>query len=185
MEQNEVNIAFEILLEKIEKVFNFLNEEGETAFKTQDYEKARQLNENGEKLKQFQEKIKVLQTEWQNLFSKRVYSSSRKRKSKGRLKRGLRTPESEFKIPILEAIVSLGGEGKTSKILELVFQKIKHKLNTHDLEPRNSNPEHKRWENTAHWTRYSLINEGLLSDNSPQGIWEITEKGRSFLGSQN
>ncbi|MGC9055203.1 MAG: winged helix-turn-helix domain-containing protein, partial [Candidatus Hydrogenedens sp.] len=68
MEQNEVNTAFEILLEEIEEVFNFLNEDAETAFKSKDYEKAKQLIENGEKLKQFREKIKALQTEWQNLF---------------------------------------------------------------------------------------------------------------------
>jgi hypothetical protein len=25
-----------------------------------------------------------------------------------------------------------------------------------------------------------MVNEGLLANNSPQGIWEITEKGRKF-----
>ncbi len=26
-----------------------------------------------------------------------------------------------------------------------------------------------------------MVNEGLLSKNSPNGIWEITEKGKEYL----
>jgi len=41
MEKNEVNEAFEILLEEIEVVVNALNEEGAQAFRAGDYEKAK------------------------------------------------------------------------------------------------------------------------------------------------
>jgi restriction system protein len=43
MDKNEVNSAFEILLEEIEEVFNMISEEGEEAFKTQDFDKAKTL----------------------------------------------------------------------------------------------------------------------------------------------
>jgi hypothetical protein len=51
MNENEVNTAFEILLGEIEEVFNIISKEGEEAFKTQDFDKARSLIEYGERLK--------------------------------------------------------------------------------------------------------------------------------------
>lgn len=184
MEENEVKVAFEILLEEIEEVFNLISKDGEDAFKAHDYEKARELIEYGERLKAFREKVKLLQSEWFDLSCKKVYKSRVKSIGKGKLKRGLRTPESAFRIPILEAIVELGGRAKASKVLELVYKKMRHTLNEYDLSFLNSNPKVKRWENTAQWTRNSLVNEGLLFSDSPQGIWEITEKGRELLKSQ-
>jgi len=43
-----------------------------------------------------------------------------------------------------------------------------------------SNSKQRRWENTAQWARNTMVNEGLLSADSPRGIWEITKKGRDF-----
>jgi len=51
MNKNEVNTAFEILIEEIEEVFNIISKEGEEAFKTQDFDKAKSLIEYGERLK--------------------------------------------------------------------------------------------------------------------------------------
>jgi hypothetical protein len=42
--KNEVNTAFEILLEEIEEVFNVISKEGEEAFKAQALDKAKSLN---------------------------------------------------------------------------------------------------------------------------------------------
>jgi restriction system protein len=53
MDKNEVNTAFEILLEEIEEVFNMISKEGEESFKTQDFDKAKTLVEYGETIKRF------------------------------------------------------------------------------------------------------------------------------------
>jgi hypothetical protein len=58
MDKNEVNTAFEILLEEIEEVFNTISKEGEESFKTRDFDKAKTLIEYGERLKYFREKVK-------------------------------------------------------------------------------------------------------------------------------
>jgi len=63
MDKNEVNAAFEILLEEIEEVFNTISKEGEEAFKTQDFDKAKTLSDYGKRLKDFREKVKTLQRE--------------------------------------------------------------------------------------------------------------------------
>jgi restriction system protein len=180
MDKNEVNSAFEILLEEIEEVFNMISEEGEESFKARDFDKAKTLVEYGERLKDFREKVKALQKEWQTIFSEKIPTQYRKRQVKGELKRGLRTPEEKFIIPILESIIELGGKAETKNILELVHSKMKNILNSYDYEPIPSDPKEQRWVNTARFARLRMVNEGLLANNSPQGIWEITEKGRKF-----
>jgi restriction system protein len=180
MDKNEVNSAFEILLEEIEEVFNMISEEGEESFKTQDFDKAKTLVEYGERLKDFREKVKALQREWQTIFSERIPTQYRKKHVEGKLKRGLRTPNEKYVIPILESIIELGGRADMRDVLKLVHDKMKNILNSYDYEPLPSDPKLIRWKNTAQWARYSMVNEGLLAKDSPWGIWEITEKGRKF-----
>lgn len=181
MNKNEVNTAFEILLEEIEEVFNILSKEGEEAFKNRDFDKARILIENGEKLKFFRERVKVLQSEWQTMFEGTIKGKIKTRKIRERLKKGLRTPEKEFVQPILEALLELGGKADMQKVLKRVYISMKNILNEYDMEPLPSNPKQKRWENTAQWARVTMVNEGFLKSDSPRGIWEITEKGRKYL----
>ncbi len=181
MKKNEVNEAFEILLEEIEEVFNIISQEAETAFKKQDFGKAKKLIENGERLKNFREKVKTLQEEWKNIFSTTIQKSRVRRKERGRLKRGLRTPENEFILPILKSLVELSGKAEMKVVLDKVYEKMKFILNTYDLQPLKSNPSSKRWQNTAQWAKYTMVNVGLLKSDSPRGIWEITEKGRKYI----
>jgi DNA polymerase/3'-5' exonuclease PolX len=82
MRKNEVNVAFEILFEEIEEMFNILSKEGEEAFKLQDFDKAKQSIENGERLKSFREKVKTLQKEWQTIFRRKNISSNKKKNGK-------------------------------------------------------------------------------------------------------
>jgi len=180
MDKNEVNTAFEILLEEIEEVFNTISKEGEESFKTRDFDKAKTLIEYGERLKYFREKVKTLQREWQTIFSERIPTRGQKRQTKGRLERGLRTPEESYVMPILESVIELGGKAEMKDVLNLVHEKMKNIINSYDYEPLPSNPKQKRWENTAQWARNTMVNEGLLAKDSPRGIWEITDKGRKF-----
>ena len=179
MNKNEVNTAFEILLEEIEKVFNTISKEGEEAFKLKDFDKARSLTEYGKKLKTFREKVKTLQEEWQNLFDKNIPAQIKKIETKGKLKKGLRTPEKAYYIPILESIIELGGSAEVEDVLKLVHNKMKDILNEYDYETLRFGEI--RWENAAKWARYTMVEKGLLSNNSNRGIWEITEKGRKYL----
>jgi len=94
MQGNEVNAAFEMLLEEIEVVANNLKEEGAEAFRTGDYEGARRTIEEATRLAEFREKVKALQKEWVTLGAKRAQREMKIRRThKGRLPRGLRTPE--------------------------------------------------------------------------------------------
>ena len=55
------------------------------------------------------------------------------------------------------------------------------KLNETDFQPLPSDPDSVRWRNTAQWTRNTLVNQGDMKQNSPRGVWEISEKGRKRI----
>ena len=50
-----------------------------------------------------------------------------------------------------------------------------------DYEPLAFNPETPRWRNAAQWARNSLVREGLLKNDSPRGVWEISDIGLERL----
>ena len=185
MDKNEVNEAFEILLEEIEAVANALNEAGAEAFRAGDYDRARSIIEEATRLAEFREKVKALQKEWQGLYAQVPRQKRRStRKARGRLPRGLRTPEDAFRRPILEALVELGGSAPIGEVLVRVEQKMKGVLNRYDYEPLPSDSRSLRWRNTAQWCRNTLVREGLMKSDSPYGIWEISDEGRKWLMNQ-
>ncbi|MCX8034274.1 MAG: winged helix-turn-helix domain-containing protein, partial [Thermodesulfovibrio sp.] len=163
-EQNEVNIAFELLLEEIENVIEELNKEAEETFKSRDYEKVKSLIEDATKITDFREKIRILQKEWQTLFAPKApkIKKIRKDEKSKKLKRGLRTPEDAFRIPILESLAELGGKAEVRTVLNEVYKKMKHILNEYDRQQLPSGTGI-RWQNTAQWARNTMVQEGLLS----------------------
>jgi len=180
---SNVQSAFEILLEEIEAVANGLNEAGAEAFSKGDYEKARQAIEEATRLAEFREKVKALQKEWFGLFAQQVRArrKGKRRKVQSRLPRGLRTPEDAFRRPILESLMELGGNAPIGQALDLVEQKMKGVLNEYDYQPLPSDPRSVRWRNTAQWCHNTMVREGLMKSDSPHGLWEIADMGRSYL----
>jgi restriction system protein len=92
------------------------------------------------------------------------------------------TPEEAYRVPILEALVELGGKAPVSAVLERVYTKLEGRLQPSDLEFVPSGQE-ERWRNTAKWARADLKEQGYLAADSPKGIWEITDAGRRYLES--
>lgn len=183
MYQNEVAVALDIVLEEIENAIASLNKEGAQAFEKGNYEIARELMEKGSQMTTYRERVRDLQKEWLNLFASVAPSKvSRSKPPKIRkLKRGLRTPEDEFRIPILQAITDLGGSAPVNDVLERVEKLVGHHLNAYDRQALPSDPTEPRWINTAQWARAAMVKEGLLSSRSARGIWEITETGKRYL----
>jgi len=181
MTRNEVNYAFEILLEEIESVVDSLNEDGAETFRKGDYERAKQLIEDATRLTEFRKRVKDLQKEWQAIFANKAVKKKKTGKKYRKIQRGLRTPEDAYRIPILESLVELGGSGRISEVLDIVEKKMKAILNPYDYERLSSPPHDFRWRNTAQWCRNTMVNEGLLKSDSPRGIWEISEEGKKYL----
>lgn len=183
MPQNDVLIAFDIVLIEIEKAIDELNLEGSQAFAGGKYEIARDLMEKGSRMTTFREHVKDLQKEWLNIFAAVVPNTKRKRKTPSYRKSQyeLRTSKGEFRVPILQSLVELGGSAPANNVLDHVEKIMGNRLNAYDRQTLPSDPRILRWKNNAHWARFAMVKEGLLSPNSPRGIWEITESGRKYL----
>ena len=177
MSKKRVNTVFEILLEQIEFDVNDLQEEGAQSIKSGNYQGVRGLIEDAEEVTRFRQKVKSLQSEWQSL----KLAVERNNTNANHQPRGLRTPDEAFRKPILESIVELGGAASMEKILDRVEQKMQATINEYDRELLSESPRTYRWQNTVNWSRNALADEGLLNNNTSQGVWEITSQGRAAL----
>ena len=97
-----------------------------------------------------------------------------------RKRRGIRTPETAFYMPILQALEEMGGSGKTAQVIKRVGEFMGSQLNAEDRATLQSSGM-PRWDNTARFARHSMVRNSLLRADSPWGIWEISEKGRAYL----
>ena len=62
-----------------------------------------------------------------------------------------------------------------------VFVSVKTDSGERRYDPLASGPDNLRWRNAAQWARHSMVKDGLLKDDSPRGVWEIADKGRTVL----
>jgi len=90
------------------------------------------------------------------------------------------TPANVYWQPILAVLAELGGRGRRRKVIELVGKKMQHVLTPAD---RRQLPSHGiRWERTVAWQASHMRRvAGLLRDDSPRGVWEISDAGREWL----
>ncbi|GMV88989.1 MAG: hypothetical protein AMXMBFR81_19200 [Chthonomonas sp.] len=93
----------------------------------------------------FRTRVASLRQEWQTLAvlgeQQEAAATKAARQNLGKLRRGLRTPEEAYRRPILEALGDLGGQGSVGAVLDVVFQKMKSRLNEFDLQPLASGTE--------------------------------------------
>ena len=190
-ENNPSNVfsAFEILLEEIEAEIDFFTGVGSQALQGRDYNKAKELIDHAQAITNFRNQVSGLRKEWTKINAaaeeKEDEETRIQRNNLGKLRKGLRTPESSYVLPILQALDQMGGSGKVSEVLDKVGEIMRPILKNIDYDPLASNPDNPRWRNTAQWARNSMVNEeGYLKKDSPRGIWEISEKGRAFLKEQ-
>jgi restriction system protein len=188
IENNPTNVqaAFEMLLEEIEAEIDFVTGIGSKAFEKRDLDRAQDALEHAGKLTAFRDKAVALRKEWDGFTVIEADEEDRKtaqkqRQNLGRLKRGMRTREEAYYVPILQVLSEMGGSGKVADVLERVGKKMKGVLKKADYEPLASGPDYLRWRNAAQWARNTMVNEGLLKNDSPRGVWEISDKGKAHL----
>jgi len=90
------------------------------------------------------------------------------------------TPADAYWQPILAVLAELGGRGRRRKVVELVGEKMKNVLTPAD---RRQLPSHGiRWEHAVAWQASHMRRvAGLLRDDSPRGVWQISAAGREWL----
>jgi hypothetical protein len=89
-------------------------------------------------------------------------------------------PTDAYWVPLLESVEELGGRAAASDVLDRMERRLSGVLRPADYELLPSGLS-VRWRNRAQWQRKNMVMQGLLSRNSPHGIWEITPEGRAWL----
>lgn len=87
-----------------------------------------------------------------------------------------RLSQQELRHPLLTTMIALGGEAHVGEIRKALEAAVASQLSEADHEPVSSGDP--RWWNAVCWERKRLVDEGLFADNSPRGIWKITDAGR-------
>ncbi|MFN4241943.1 MAG: winged helix-turn-helix domain-containing protein [Tepidisphaerales bacterium] len=188
VQQADVRSAFELLLEELEATVSEITRLAHEALDARDYVRVSTLCTQSQRVTEFRGKVVGLLREWESLTrvetvstADRGHNRTTRQLAQGRLERGTRTPQEAYVVPILQAVVDLGGSAPIGKVLDRVFEIVKPRLRDVDLQPVPSSPDVSRWRNAAQWARQEMVDRGLLSSDSPRGIWEITEAGRAYL----
>jgi len=157
MAYSDVTQAFEILLEELARMLTGVRSEAAEAAREGKYDRAQILLQQAQRIDQFAHSIRQKQQEWG-----RVVGGRRRTRKAKRAPRGERTPGETYCVPILQALIKLGGQAKVTDVLERVYEQMRAKLKPVDLEPLPSNAKTLRWQNAAQWERLRMVKQGLL-----------------------
>ena len=167
IENNPTNVssAFEMLLEEVEAEIDFVNGVGSKAFEGRDYEKAKEALERSGVLTAFRDRLAGIRKEWEELAAaaerEEDEETRAQRRDLGKLRKGQRTPEAAYYLPLLRVLDQMGGSGKVAEVLERIGKLMKPILKPVDFDPLASGPDNPRWRNAAQWARNSIIRKGL------------------------
>jgi hypothetical protein len=89
---------------------------------------------------------------------------------------GKKLPQKEFRQPLLETLMELGGSAHVSNIRQVMEKKMASLLGDADYEKVSSGEI--RWWNATCWERANLVRDGLIAESSERGVWELTEKAK-------
>jgi hypothetical protein len=99
---------------------------------------------------------------------------------RSRVPSNLLLPESEYELPILQALAASDGRRPTREVVEDVGRALDGRLTEVDREPmRDGEPP--RWQNRVQFARLRLVKAGLMKPDSPRGVWEISSLGEQRL----
>lgn len=82
-------------------------------------------------------------------------------------------------MPILEILTEAGGAAPASDVIDALGEHMRGMLTQRDYETLSMGDV--RWRNRARFARLRMTEQGLLSDASPRGIWELTDEGCKHL----
>ncbi len=123
--------------------------------------------------------VKVLNAAEQTLAAPRSVPTRQKAEPVRPSPRGRsqdKLPEKEFRRPLMEILYASGGKARVEELRPILKERLEPRLRSADYEPVSTGDP--RWWNAACWARNGLRRDGHLRDDSPRGLWELSEKGR-------
>jgi hypothetical protein len=96
-----------------------------------------------------------------------------------RAARGTTLPDTDFELPVLQALDERGGRAPAAEVADRVGELLDERLGDADRERLSGGDV--RWRNRVQFARLRLVQSGDLAKTSPRGTWEITDQGRERL----
>ncbi len=90
------------------------------------------------------------------------------------------TPQEYYRVPILKALIYLGGNAKLSEIAGFIEKEMKNKFKKADHE-KGTNGFEKLWIEMVSREKENMINEKLISEDNKGEQWEIIQNGIDYL----
>ncbi len=90
------------------------------------------------------------------------------------------TAQNNFRIPILKALIYLGGSSEEVDVTEFVQKEMKNKLTKKDRE-KSEDSDKEVWLNNLYFETATMVDEGLLIKEANAKNWEIAQKGLDYL----
>ncbi len=90
------------------------------------------------------------------------------------------TSQINFRIPILKALIFLGGSSEEIEVTDFVKKEMKNKFTDEDLEIAKGEDK-QTWLNNLYFETATMIDEGLLANEASNKNWAIAQKGIDYL----
>ena len=186
----DVEEALDLLSTEVRDEILRIRDEGADAMKQGDYDTAKSVIEFAGKLESSAGDVDKLVAQWNKIAKQHDVEPETVKAIVGktffqRARKGTITSDKEFQIPLLQALVKLGGSDKTQQVIDQVGKLMEGKLKPKDFDLLKSEPHMVRWRNKVMWARNSLVNElGYMKSDAPFGVWAISDKGRKWLDDQ-
>lgn len=183
----DVEEALDLLSAEVREEILRIRDEGADAMKKGDYETAKSVIDFAGNLEKFAENVDKLVEEWNSISDQQEAEPEPVRAIVGKIftnraRKGTITTHEEFCIPLLQALVNLGGSAKTKDAIDEVGRLMAGKLKPKDFEILKSGTDTIRWRNKVMWARNSLVNQlGLMKSDTSFGMWAISDEGRRYL----
>ena len=87
--------------------------------------------------------------------------------------------QEELRRPLLESLYEMGGTAHVEALRPIMEKRLAARLLPDDFAPLSTGQP--RWWSTTCWERTRLKEEGYLRGDSKRGVWELSEKGASYV----
>jgi hypothetical protein len=79
---------------------------------------------------------------------------------------------------IIAALTDRGGSAKAEEVTSYIEKVFGREFTAKERESIPSGEI--RWLKKVHFSRLDMVRGGLLNEDAPRGVWELTEKGKTF-----
>lgn len=178
MTTNSITSAFDMLLDEFDQTILDLNTHIIDLTTRKEFNKVQAILDKAKRVSALQQKVQSLCDDWIKIDGQ--ISGKDVEPVEDLEDIGKRTPSEFFHIPLLQALVEMGGKAHCQRVIARVGQLTVSELSEFDWQTI-SDGKTVRWENNVHWARNQLRKEGLILPMEKRSYWEISPKGRQFL----